>query len=160
VGAFNAGPFMGEYGAAYVLFGGGGTFSASIDVSDLNGSTGFRLKGALGDYAGFSVSSAGDVNGDGFDDVIVNAYGADSDAKNSGSVYVVSNTAGFPRASTCCAHGTDGFRLDGAANDWAGNSVSSAGDVNGDGFADLIIAAKFADPVGPIRRCVCPVRHD
>jgi hypothetical protein len=114
---------------------------------------GFRLDGAaLGDSAGFSVSSAGDVNGDGFDDLIVGAPGADPDALGTeGATYVVFGTAGG-FASTfdlSTLNGLTGFRLDGvAAGDNAGYSVSSAGDVNGDGFDDLIVGAYLAEPGG------------
>ena len=53
-------------------------FPANIDLSALDGTTGFKLSGAAaGDYSGFSVASAGDVNGDGFADLIVGAGGAD-----------------------------------------------------------------------------------
>ena len=62
----------------------------SIDLSSLDGTTGFRLDGAAAyDYSGFAVSSAGDVNGDGFDDVIVGAFGADPAGELSGASYVV-----------------------------------------------------------------------
>ena len=47
-------------------------FPANIDLSALDGATGFKLSGAAaGDYSGYSVASAGDVNGDGFGDLII-----------------------------------------------------------------------------------------
>ena len=127
-------------------------FPANIDLSSLDGTTGFKLSGeAAIDRSGFSVASAGDVNGDGFADVIVGAYRADPNGSYSGASYVV-----FGKASGFAANldlstldGTNGFRLSGAAAyDDSGRSVASAGDVNGDGFADLIVGATGADPNG------------
>ena len=68
------------------------TRSASeLDLSDLNGTNGFIINGIdAGDYSGYSVSSAGDVNGDGIDDIIIGANYADPDANSSaGESYVV-----------------------------------------------------------------------
>ena len=123
-----------------------------IQLSSLNGTKGFRLNGvAAGDYSGRSVSAAGDINGDGFDDIVIGALGADPGGTNSGSSYVVFGKAsGFSaKLNLSTLNGSNGFRIDGvAANDYSGYSVSSAGDVNGDGFDDLIIGASNADPNG------------
>ena len=138
--------------SSYVVFGRAAGFASTINLSTLDGSTGFRLDGvAAYDQSGRSVARAGDVNGDGFDDLIVGAFGADPNGGQSGSSYVVFGRAsGF--ASTInlsTLNGSTGFRLDGvAANDSSGFSVSSAGDVNGDGFDDLIVGARFAGPNG------------
>lgn len=133
-------------GSSYVVFGKGSHFSASIDLSTLDGRNGFRLDGVTaGDGSGFSVASAGDVNSDGFADIIVGALGADNGLKtDSGSSYVVfGKVAGFPaRKNLSTLNGTTGFRIDGGvAGDKSGWSVAGAGDVNGDGFADVIIGA-------------------
>jgi Ca2+-binding RTX toxin-like protein/acid phosphatase family membrane protein YuiD len=144
VAAPNGVSFTGE---SYVVFG-GENFSASLDLSSLDGSNGFRLDGIdPNDYSGYSVSTAGDVNGDGYDDVIVGAYKADS---NTGESYVVFGDANFSGSLNLSSlDGSNGFRIVGIdSNDYSGFSVSTAGDVNGDGYDDIIIGAYLADPNG------------
>jgi hypothetical protein len=151
VGAFGADPNGIFSGSSYVVFGQASGFSATMDLSSLNGNNGFRLDGEVYDFSGRSVSTAGDVNGDGFDDVIVSASSANQNGYESGSSYVVFGQAsGFSATMDLSSlNGSNGFRLDGeAASDLSGESVSSAGDVNGDGFDDVIIGALFADPNG------------
>jgi hypothetical protein len=76
-----------------VVFG-SSSFGSSLDLSSLNGSNGFVINGIdLGDYSGRSVSNAGDVNGDGIDDLIIGAYGADPNGNYSGESYVVYGVA-------------------------------------------------------------------
>jgi hypothetical protein len=139
-------------GQSYVVFGSNTGFGASFNLSALNGSNGFAINGATGDSSGLSVSSAGDVNGDGFDDLIIGATGADPNGiYNAGKSYVVfgSNTGFGASFNLSALNGNNGFAINGIAErDFSGWSVSSAGDVNGDGFDDLIIGARFADPNG------------
>jgi len=133
--------FSPEPGAAYVVFGKGTGFSTTLDLSTLDGTTGFAINGAsLWDAMGYSVSSAGDVNGDGFGDVIVGAFGAATDGE---SYVVFGKDSGFNAAvDISTLDGVIGFTIHGAGYDGnSGQSVSSAGDVNGDGFDDLIIGA-------------------
>ncbi len=138
-------------GFSYVVFGRASGFDAQMDLSSLDGRNGFRLEGENpSDYAG-TVSSAGDINGDGFDDVVIGAFGADSNGDESGASYVVFGRAlGFDATMPLSGlDGSNGFRLNGNANfDHFGSSVSGGGDVNGDGFDDLIIGAKDAGPSG------------
>ena len=126
-------------------------FPANIDLSTLNGTTGFKLSGvAAYDYSGFSVASAGDVNGDGFADLIIGAPGVRSSGLSGTSYVVFGQASGFAaNIDLSSLDGTTGFKLSGAAaGDHSGFSVASAGDVNGDGFADLIVGAGSADPNG------------
>jgi methionine-rich copper-binding protein CopC len=134
-------------GACYVIFGKASGFAASMDLSSLDGTNGFRLDGvSVNDEVGNSVKSAGDVNGDGYDDLIVGAKYADPNGIDSGAAYVIYGKAtGFTAAmSLGSIDGSNGFRIDGAAQyDHTGFSVSSAGDVNGDGFYDVIVGAPW-----------------
>ncbi|MDJ0685091.1 MAG: cadherin-like domain-containing protein, partial [Alphaproteobacteria bacterium] len=138
-------------GESYVVFGKAGGFGASLSLSSLDGTNGFRLNGiTINDYSGRSVSGAGDVNGDGFDDLIIGADRAGpNNVDRTGESYVVFGKAsGFgPSLDLASLDGTNGFRLDGIdSDDRSGRLVSGAGDVNGDGFDDLIVGAYFADP--------------
>jgi hypothetical protein len=88
-----------------------------------------------GDRLGFSVSGAGDVNSDGYDDLIVGTPMHDYLGTNSGKAYVYSGQTGS------LIIGYSG----GSDDDMLGYSVSGAGDVNNDGYADVICAAPFYD---------------
>jgi hypothetical protein len=135
-------------GESYLVFG-TATPPASLDLSTLNGSNGFVINGIEAfDRSGGSVSGAGDVNGDGFDDVIIGAVFAGSGNDEVGGSYVVFGTATPPVSlDLSTLNGTNGFVIIGIdANDDSGHSVSGAGDVNGDGLDDLIIGAFGADP--------------
>ncbi len=139
-------------GESYVIFGHAGGFS-DIDVSALTPADGFTIYGAdAEDRSGYSVSSAGDVNGDGYEDVIIGAIGARGDGnatRNSGEAYVVFGKAGgIGDVHLSVISPTDWFTIRGTdANDNLGRSVSSAGDINGDGFDDIIVGAWNADGV-------------
>ena len=119
-------------------------FAANLDLSTLDGRNGFKLSGVARRPERLSVASAGDVNGDGFADLIVGAAMPIRTAVDSGASYVVfGKAAGFAaNLDLSTLDGTNGFKLSGAAaGDQCGFSVASAGDVNGDGFADLIVGA-------------------
>ena len=124
-------------------------FPASFDLSTLDGTNGLAIEGGPVDLTGFSVSGAGDVNGDGFDDVII-GVGIDDFFRNyTGESYVVfGGSGGFsPSLNLGNLDGSNGFTINGVdLGDGAGLSVSGAGDVNGDGFADVIVGAPYAGP--------------
>jgi hypothetical protein len=128
-------------GAAFVIFGKADAFN-TIDLSNFGASAGFIIKGeATGDSAGYDVSGAGDVNGDGFDDLIIGAFGENQAGHNAGAAYVVFGKAdGFGTVNLADLVSSTGFKiLAEVAGDLAFGSVSSAGDVNGDGFAPPVL---------------------
>ncbi|MDK3017791.1 Ig-like domain-containing protein [Pseudodonghicola flavimaris] len=138
---------------AYVIFGRAGGIDPGIALDALDGSNGVLLRGSgLGDYAGFAIASAGDVNGDGIDDLLIGAGRANPDGRyRAGESYVVfGSDSGFgPEIDLTALDGSDGFIFRGVmAGDSSGSSVSTAGDLNGDGIADLLIGASGARPEG------------
>jgi len=127
-----------------------------IDLASLNGSNGFALVNDvqfenLASKEISSIGSAGDINGDGFEDVIVGTtavVGNEERSKNFGSSFVVFGKAGGFAAtqSLTGVDGNNGVRLNGlrtSLGDSLGVSVSSAGDINDDGIDDVVITAPF-----------------
>ena len=95
--------------------------------------------GQEGAWLGYSLATAGDVNGDGFSDVIVGAYLYDGVQVDAGRVFVYHGSANGLGA-------TPAWTADGdQTGDGFGYSVATAGDVNGDGYADVIIGACNCD---------------
>jgi hypothetical protein len=118
-------------GIAYIYFGG----QAMDSNPDINLSN-----TAAFDYFGVSVSNAGDVNNDGYDDVIVGADGANN---LSGCAYIFFGGPAMDSTADVTIAGM-------IAHDEFGGSVSSAGDVNRDGYDDVIVGAYFNDSRGSL----------
>ena len=156
-------PGGGYAGESYVVFGSDDGFEAELNLSILRGSTtledgtvvfnddiGFVIAGKETGRLGESVSGAGDVNGDGLDDIIVGAFTASPNGSLSGQSYVIFGQPdglgpGLPVLDVDRLDGNDGFAINGKTQgDRLGRSVSGAGDVNGDGFDDVIVGAEFA----------------
>ena len=109
-------------GVAYVIYGAAGGL-ANIDLADLTQAQGFKITGDnFEQFTSFSVSDAGDVNGDGIDDIIVD-----------GAFVIYGKAGGLTDIDLAGLTDDQGFRIS------TGDKVSRAGDVNGDGFADLIV---------------------
>ncbi len=130
---------------AYLLLGsslvsGSNVFGSEIDLSLAD----YRFVGD-GDLAGYSVAGAGDVDGDGLDDILVGAPTNDEGAYNAGAAYLIlgSSLGTNPEIDLTVAD----YRFWGEyTQDRAGYSVSSAGDVDNDGLADILIGAPGMAP--------------
>ena len=154
IGARYADGDFSNTGDTYIVFGrnvsAGQTFSATLNLSDLNGGNGLRIEGVSGsDYSGNSVAFAGDINGDGKGDVIIGANRDDPNGSSSGTAFTVfgGNISGNSRPvfKLSDIDGTVGFVINGInGGDRSGISVDGV-DFNGDGFSDLLIGAKDAE---------------
>ena len=120
-----------DQGAAY-LYAGGSAGLFSTPSWTTNGTQASAFYGCSG-------SAAGDVNGDGYSDVIVGARGLDNPSVDEGATYVYHGSA--QGLSTSLLNTRDG----GQDNAQLGWSVSAAGDVNADGYSDVLMGAPFYD---------------
>jgi glycosylphosphatidylinositol phospholipase D len=146
------------HGEAYVVFGRAGGYVPRFPLEALlpggggRGQAGFALRNAeTGSRVGALVSSAGDVNGDGIDDLIVGT------GNETVPGYVVfGRDGGFPPVVSLRAlhpgqggNGTDGFLLVGReVNRWP-TAVAGIGDVNGDGIDDVLVGFAYAHGESP-----------
>ena len=149
-------------GFALVVYGmKDGALRDDFTPASLTQGLGFQIQGDVpGDQLGWSVASAGDLNGDGLGDLVVGAPSGDDGGRNAGEAYVIfgkldpdgtrlgeamsdSDETGsliYQVLDTNFLEPTAGFILQGArAGDGLGSQVAAAGDVNGDGLDDLLV---------------------
>ena len=118
-------------GAVYVVY---GPPTGSLTLSSADA----KLVGvARQDHAGVRTSMVEDANGDGRDEVLIGSFGVDAGGTDAGAAYVCYG----PVTGTLSLSSADGRFIGEAANDKAGTSVSGAGDVNNDGYGDLLVGS-------------------
>jgi hypothetical protein len=138
----------------YVVF--GNSTGAAVNFSNFTATQGFTFE--TNPSSTFSsVSSAGDMNGDGLNDILV------GDSAGSNQAFVLygktSGTAITAAATLDTIAASDGFKITGSSTSGLGRDVSSAGDVNGDGLADLIVggAGNYSIVLGGTQRVTSAV---
>lgn len=152
IGACQANPHGGEEaGETYVIYG-TNSFPVNHKIDLTKVSADITVCGDdADDYSGYSVSN-GDINGDGIDDILIGAYGADTESGDLvGECYVIYGSPSFPAnyqidldlsPANIIVYGDNEL-------DKSGWAVSS-GDINGDGIGDIFIGARAANPVGGV----------
>jgi len=124
-------------GQTYLILGKASGWSMDTDLSSADAS--FIGENTY-DNSGKCVDSSGDVNGDGYDDILIGAHLNDEKELNSGQTYLIFGKATGWSMNTPLSNANASFWGEGAS-DFSGSSVSGAGDVNGDGFDDILIGA-------------------
>jgi hypothetical protein len=132
-----------QAGSVALFLGADLTSDASLDLDEAHV---HFLGDVADDYAGYSASSAGDVDGDGLADILIGAPQEDTAGASAGMVYLFYGSSLLEPGEVLLSEADVIFGGE-ASQDWAGVSVASAGDVDGDGLDDLLIGA-FAHDTG------------
>ena len=125
-------------GVAYLVL---GPVAGEIDLSIADAT--LRGKEVDAEF-GHAVAGAGDVNADGFDDLLIGAPYSDAALEDAGAAYLVLG----PATGDIDTHDASASLAGITRYDWTGWSVAGAGDVNADGFDDLLIGAPYSDKGG------------
>ena len=135
-----------DAGIAYLVFGGSTGFGGSTTIDLSQADYEFIGEGTY-DYVGYTVAMVGDVDGDGFGDMLLGACGQNAGGSDAGAAYLIRG-GNLGTTTSIDLSQADAKLIGESAGDYAG-LVSPAGDVNGDGFDDLWISALYDDDFGP-----------
>jgi hypothetical protein len=139
IGAFYndaGGPSAGQ---AYLILGKGSGWGMDTQLSNVDASF---IGESRDDFVGSDVAAAGDVNKDGYDDFIIGASGNDHGEIDGGQTYLILGKETDWEMDTYLWYADASFWGENM-NDHSGGSISCAGDVNGDGYDDILIAASY-----------------
>ncbi|SDH39154.1 FG-GAP repeat-containing protein [Dyadobacter soli] len=129
IGAPNFASGQNTFGAIYIYYG-----SSNNGAQNPTMIQGYSVNSGFGS----DVSSAGDINGDGFSDVIAGAYAESLGEVQEGAAYIFQGANGGINSAGKVLQSNQ-------PNAWFGASVASAGDVNADGFGDIVVGAPYYD---------------
>ncbi len=125
-------------GAVYVFYGGAAGLPSGREEKLV------ASDGAANDSFGQKLAAAGDLDGDGYDDFVVGAHGDDDNGSTAGAAYVHFGSA----SGVATGRTTKLVAADGTADDYYGRQVAGAGDVDGDGYDDVVVGANGDDDLG------------
>ncbi len=127
----------GDSGQVYVIFGKASGWSNDVSLSTSNAS---YLGESFSNLLGSQVASAGDVNGDGYDDLLMSAYRNSAGGNDAGQTYLVLGKASGWAMDVSVAN-VDASFIGESTGDFSGDGIAGNGDVNGDGHDDILIGA-------------------
>ncbi|MCK5560900.1 MAG: FG-GAP repeat protein, partial [Thermoplasmata archaeon] len=130
-------------GRTYLIFGKSSGWIKNYNLSNAD----VIFKGEnQGDKSGYSVAGAGDINYDGYDDILIGAPGYDSTLQDAGKTYLIlGKLIGW--SAVFYLSNSDASFIGENGNDQSGLTISGAGDVNGDNYDDFLIAAPYYNDI-------------